>query len=196
MQSPDDAFAAQMLLVKPEEGGYSNDPNDPGGETNWGITVSDARANGYTGNMQAMTWTQAVAIYKSEYWINPQLDQLCLIDDLLARKLLDAGINQGTQLVNEFLQTALTVLCNGGKSFVSPGGIDGALGPKTRASLQAFYNLRGTEARAVMMAAVVAQQVARYFSLEGENAALGEYEYGWMVRAITPITETTNGVTT
>ena len=38
------------LLTK--EGGYINDPDDPGGETNFGITKRTAREAGYSGPMQ------------------------------------------------------------------------------------------------------------------------------------------------
>jgi lysozyme family protein len=34
--------ALRRVLV--HEGGYSNHPSDPGGPTNWGITIHDARA--------------------------------------------------------------------------------------------------------------------------------------------------------
>ena len=44
----DDAFTALELI----EGGYSNDPQDPGGETMYGITARLARAYGYTGAMR------------------------------------------------------------------------------------------------------------------------------------------------
>ena len=45
------------------EGGYVNDPRDPGGETMWGITKRVALVNGYTGPMREMTQAQAKAIY-------------------------------------------------------------------------------------------------------------------------------------
>lgn len=50
------------------EGGYVNDPKDPGGETNWGITIHTARANGYTGSMRAMSRADAKTIYLKAFW--------------------------------------------------------------------------------------------------------------------------------
>ena len=50
------------------EGGYVNDPRDSGGETNFGITVAVARANGYNGRMDCMPRDVAFDIYSAKYW--------------------------------------------------------------------------------------------------------------------------------
>ena len=44
-----------ITVLIQREGGYTNNPNDKGGETNFGITVAVARAFGYTGPMTSMT---------------------------------------------------------------------------------------------------------------------------------------------
>jgi len=46
-----DAIIASTLA---HEGRYANLPDDPGGETMWGITKDTARRNGYLGEMRAM----------------------------------------------------------------------------------------------------------------------------------------------
>ncbi len=46
------------------EGGYVNHPQDPGGETHWGITKRTAVANGYMYAMKNMTREQAYQIYE------------------------------------------------------------------------------------------------------------------------------------
>ena len=51
------------------EGGYVNNPKDPGGETNWGITIKTARENGYTGSMKSMSRLQAKEIYRVAFGI-------------------------------------------------------------------------------------------------------------------------------
>jgi lysozyme family protein len=60
----------QYLLV--DEGGYTNDPADSGGATNFGITIKDYRMyinkNGTPADVKKMTVGQAKAIYKSKYW--------------------------------------------------------------------------------------------------------------------------------
>ena len=53
------------------EGGYSNDPRDPGGPTNWGITLADARVHwkpDAAADVRTMPRSVAEAIYKAEYW--------------------------------------------------------------------------------------------------------------------------------
>ncbi|WP_425526518.1 glycosyl hydrolase 108 family protein [Xanthomonas oryzae] len=46
------------------EGGYVNDPRDPGGETQWGISK---RAYPEL-NIRALTRDQAIEIYRRDYW--------------------------------------------------------------------------------------------------------------------------------
>src|ERR1043165_7272468 len=55
------------------EGGYTNDPRDPGGPTNWGITIFDARKywrpNATAADVRVMPQSVAVAIYRQKYWV-------------------------------------------------------------------------------------------------------------------------------
>jgi lysozyme family protein len=91
------------------EGGYSNNPNDPGGETNWGITIAVARANGYTGAMQDMTMSYAKTIYAQAYWLSA-FDTLAYP---VAFQLFDASVNSGLSQAVRWLQRALGVADDG-----------------------------------------------------------------------------------
>jgi lysozyme family protein len=89
-------FPTIIEFVLQHEGGYCCVPNDPGGETNWGIAKS-AHPNL---DIKNLTKDQAIAIYAKEYW-NPQWESLGLP---LAAAMLDTAVNMGPKVANYFLQ--------------------------------------------------------------------------------------------
>ena len=123
MNSFDRAF--DVLIVN--EGGYVNNPKDPGGETNWGITRTVAVDNGYAGSMRLMPKETAKQIYKKMYWDKLQCDQLPFI---VAFQLFDAGVNHGNTQAAKFLQLALSV------------ADDGVIGAKTIAAVSKLEDLQ------------------------------------------------------
>ena len=56
------------------EGGYSDNKDDNGGKTNFGITKRLAVAYGYKGLMKDLSKETAIDIYKKEFWDNPKLN--------------------------------------------------------------------------------------------------------------------------
>ena len=92
------------------EGGYVNDPRDPGGETNWGVTKRTAQANGYTGDMKTMTRQQAYEIYHRAFWVRYQCDQM---PPAIAYQFFDAAVNHGFGNASRMLQRAVGVLDDG-----------------------------------------------------------------------------------
>ena len=102
------------------EGGYSNHPDDPGGETMWGVTIAVARANGYKGPMRDMPRDTAKAIYRWQYWDKVQADRMPFP---LAFQVFDAAVNHGTSQAAKLLQRAAGV------------ADDGIIGPKTLAAV-------------------------------------------------------------
>ncbi|WP_322999966.1 glycoside hydrolase family 108 protein [Castellaniella sp.] len=105
------------------EGGYVNHPDDPGGETNWGITLRTARGAGYTGSMRDLTRAKAKEIYRTAYWGRAKADQY---DGAIAFQLFDAGVNHGPGQAIRFLQRAVGV------------ADDGVVGPMTLAAVHAM----------------------------------------------------------
>ena len=92
------------------EGGYVNDPRDPGVETNWGITKRTAQANGYQGSMRAMTREQAYKIYYSAFWLRYQCDKM---PEAVAYQFFDAAVNHGLGNASRMLQRAVGVVDDG-----------------------------------------------------------------------------------
>lgn len=176
----DDPFPALVEGVLGREGRYTNDPNDSGGETNWGITASIARAFGYTGAMRDMSRAQAVEIYRQRFWLQPRFDQVHASDPALAARLLDIGVNCGPGTAGKFLQRALNVLGDNGK-YYGHLTVDGGIGAVTIQALRLFYSARGADGRAVLLSMVVAQQSVYYIECAENRSANEDFEFGWQL---------------
>lgn len=88
------------------EGGYVNDPNDPGGETQWGISKRS-----YPGlNIKTLTRDQAKEIYRSDFWNRVHAD---LLPDGVAFQLFDYAVNSGVETAVRHLQRAVGVADDG-----------------------------------------------------------------------------------
>lgn len=120
-------FENALTVVLKHEGGYTNDPADSGGPTNWGITQHDYAV--YKGHpvsaqdVKNMTEAEAAAIYLRNYWAPFHLDQIH--DVRLATCIFDMGVLNGTHTAIRMAQEA----CG-----ADP---DGMMGPKTLEALNA-----------------------------------------------------------
>ena len=81
-------FNKALAFVLKWEGGYSNDPNDPGGETKYGI---DKRSHPGL-DIKNLTLEQASDIYKNEYWNKCKCDELEWPFDII---VFDTAVNMG-----------------------------------------------------------------------------------------------------
>jgi lysozyme family protein len=112
-------FDRALEIVLRHEGGYVNDKNDPGGETNKGITIATARANEYYGPMREIPDGVVYRIYRNGYWMRSW-------DDLpfpIAFNLFDGAVNSGLSRSVRWMQEAIGGLV-----------IDGQWGPKSQAA--------------------------------------------------------------
>lgn len=108
-------FDAALLEIFKREGGLSDNPNDHGGLTNYGLTSKD-----YSGDLKNITFQEVQKIYKDNYW-----DPLHLSDinsQAVATLLFSIFVVSGRG--SKYAQQALNILnieCD----------IDGKIGPKT-----------------------------------------------------------------
>lgn len=160
------------------EGGYSNNPNDPGGETIWGITIAVARAFGYTGAMKDMTKDQAKAIYLARFWTQPRFDLVAQLNEPIAAELFDTGVNMGTATSGKFLQRTLNVLNQQAKAFPDVS-TDGAIGAMTLAALKSYLQQRGKDGEIVLLRMLNAQQSVRYMEIAEGRPTSEDFEFGW-----------------
>jgi len=110
-------FTVCLHEVLHMEGGFSNDPRDPGGPTNFGITraeLADVRrvpVNAIDEDMmKALTLDEASGIYQSRYWNVLRCEDVPLGVDLM---LFHFGVNAGNAASANVLQTAVATRCDG-----------------------------------------------------------------------------------
>ena len=96
----------RRLLV--HEGGYTNDAADPGGPTNFGITIYDYRKyvkpDATAADVRAMKVEAAKAIYRAKYWHAQRCDELPAGVDYA---VFDYGVNSGIGRSGKVLRRAL-----------------------------------------------------------------------------------------
>ena len=155
-------FDAVIAFSLRAEGGFVNDPQDPGGATNWGITLeglSEWRGHRCTvTDIKGLSRDEAVAIYSARYWLPMGGPALPGGLDLV---VFDFGINAGPGRSIPMLQRAVGA---------AP---DGQLGPKTLALAQC--------SGAVLLSRISALSKAHeayYHSLPG----FSHFGRGWSAR--------------
>ncbi|MEM1351907.1 MAG: holin-associated N-acetylmuramidase [Pseudomonadota bacterium] len=119
------------------EGGYVNDPDDPGGATNFGVTIHTMRSLGLdldddgvvtAKDVRKLTRTQAIEIFEKHYFEKPLI---AMLPDVLHATVFDMYVNAGSNAV-KILQRLL-------RDMEYPLAVDGALGPKTIGAAQTAY---------------------------------------------------------
>ena len=153
-------FAACLPVILQSEGVFVDDPADPGGATNLGITIDTL--SGWLGrpatiaDVQALTPATVAPIYLAHYY-NPS--HACDCAKGLDLMVFDEAVNQGVGRSARSVQAALGVTQ------------DGMFGPATLAALRASHPLP-------MIAAISANRRAFYQSL----ATFPRFGEGWLNR--------------
>lgn len=160
------------------EGGYVNDPDDSGGETNYGITKKVARDFGYAGDMRDLPWQTAFDIYASKYWEPLLLSSIEKMSEGVAEELADTGVNMGIGRAAKFLQRSLNSLNNRGKHYRDLV-VDGQLGGKSLQALGEYLAHRGIEGERVIIKMLNCLQGSFYVVLAERREKDEKHIFGW-----------------
>ena len=116
-------FRLAVDIVLKHEGYYSNDVDDRGGATKYGISLKflqglkDSDNDGYLdgdlnfdgivdiNDIRSLSPQDAVDLYYFEFWVKDQFDRLPYF---LSPKLFDLAVNMGTHQANKLMQRAIT----------------------------------------------------------------------------------------
>ncbi|PHP19509.1 hypothetical protein CG471_11660 [Sphingobium sp. IP1] len=175
------AIIASILNV---EGGYVNNPADPGGATNHGITERVAREHGYKGAMKDLPKEFAQSVVFVDYVQAPGFDKLIELSAPVGEEAVDSGVNTGPAQPSRWLQIALNSLNRQGKDYPELV-VDGKAGAKTMAAYASLQKLRGKpEACRMLIKLMDAQQASYYLKLTDGNGSLETFMPGWVINRI------------
>jgi len=141
------------------EGGYSNDPHDPGGETKFGISKRSYPDE----DIAALTLRRAKAIYERDYWAPLRLGEF--EHQAVAEAVFDFAVNLGPRRAVQAFQRVLGVRA------------DAVIGPKTL----------GAEAVAdedLVLARLAVERIARYVRIAETRKSQRKFVVGWVRRAL------------
>ena len=146
-------------VVLHHEGGYVNDPDDPGGETNFGL----AKRSHPDVDIANLTKDGAKEIYKEHYWDKNKVESL---SEELRHIYFDMCVNQGRGRAVKILQRA----ANGKGAELK---VDGGMGPKTIAAMEG-----------VELDRVRAYRIKYYADLVTRKPDLEKFYFGWFRRGL------------
>ena len=146
-------------VVLEHEGGYVNDPKDPGGETNFGV----AKRSHPDVDIKNLTKEGAIEIYKETYWDRNKVESL---SENLRHIYFDMCVNQGRGRAVKILQQSANAKGAGLK-------VDGGMGPKTIGAM-----------KGVELDRVRAYRVKYYADLVTRKPDLEKFYFGWFRRAL------------
>lgn len=179
---PDIRQIARDIIAR--EGGFVDDPDDPGGATKHGITIHTMRRLGLDldndgdvdrQDVQQISKPLAEEIFLRDYFEKPRIAQL---PEALQATVFDMYVNAGGQAVRilQKLVSSMGHVCT----------VDGAIGPKTLAAVQAAQ----TAAGAYLVDAYGIERRNYYFALADRRPSARKYcrtrrggKGGWIKRA-------------
>lgn len=195
-----DAFLLALSLTLKWEGIYSNDPDDPGGETWKGISrgnfpdwegwkVIDQLKDPKTGRLEVKAALNHKGLesmvqffYHETFWVPLRGEE---IKPPIACQLFDQAVNQGIGQAVRGFQESLNLLNRGGIDYPDIF-VDGKMGPKTMDSFAGYMNTARLNGRSietcekVLLKVMKAMQAERYIKICRANPTMEKFFFGWM----------------
>lgn len=174
------------------EGFWSNHKNDRGGETwkgiarnfhpkwrGWVIIESYKKKVGFPSILSRVSELNVLhqQFFYDEFWKRIKLDAVADIDQNIAMKLYDIGVNMGTSVPSKMLQRALNLTNRNGRDYADIA-VDGDIG---NASL---YALRYNRDKKVLFKVIDNLQGYRYIEIAEKNKTQEDFINGWFANRI------------
>lgn len=178
-------FAKALSFVLATEKGFVDHPHDKGGATNWGISLrllkslsSDKlREYGFSceiptiDDVRDMTFEQAKAIYRGEFWLHAPFDQIKEQD--IGNYVFDMAINMGISPAIKCVQRAIWSVFKSQEKC----RVDGILGENTLKILNEFMY------EDEILPAIRSERAGDYRVIVAANPEQKDFINGWLTRA-------------
>jgi len=173
------SFDEAVNVVLANEGHYTNNPTDPGGATNYGISLRYLKDIGSIGDfdhdgdvsvddIKKMTVIEARNLYKKYWWDKYRFDRI--VKQSIATKLFDIAINTGVPQAVKLIQRSMWPIY-GYRSILD----DGILGDITVQKINAAPD-------DILMASFRSSIAGFYRELVAGNKSLSQFLNGWLNR--------------
>lgn len=182
-------FDKAFAITLGHEGGYSNDPKDPGGETIFGVARTknpswagwplldsfkkDAANFPKNALADSSIMSHVKQLYKKQYWDIHLLDQVTSQE--IANEVFDTGINIGPGKAASFLILALDLLNRGGKDYADVPE-DGKIDAPDVAVINAHKRPQN------ILKAMNGLQFMHYYTITKSKPSFEDYFNGWLTR--------------
>jgi lysozyme family protein len=165
---------AMVENILAHEGGFVNDPDDPGGATNYGITLRTYSQwlgrPASVAEVHAMTIDTAKEIYLANYYYGPRINGF---PEPIQPQVFDCAVNHGPRRAIKFVQT----VCN--LAGFGPLVVDGVNGPVTMDAAAKAYN----EMQGYFINAIADERIDFYHRIVKSNPSQKKFLQGWLARA-------------
>jgi lysozyme family protein len=173
----EEMFQACISSILEHEGGLSIDKRDPGGVTQWGISLRYLRSIGYDINGDGVIDKEdiiglpvkgAIGIYRKYWW--DKYRYAAFNELVVVEKVFDMAVNMGGMAAHKLLQIAINRLKE------QPITVDGLIGGQT---FSAANSMDGTKLRQELRECAE----HRYIEIIAANPAMEVFRKGWLNRA-------------
>ena len=153
-------FIEALGFLLAREGGYVSHPDDPGGETNLGISQRSYPRE----NIRGMTRERAAILYHRDYWLPNRCEEM---PRWIALPLFDFAVNAPARSARIALQR------------VVGAGPDGVLGPKSMGAIGEAVNRHGER---VVGLRFIDARLQRYIGRVRRGRSSPKFLLGWTRR--------------